>query len=183
MEQQRLILEPGVISRLAGSMESIARAWQSDVDVLRETEAKLASTERLLHAASDRAGHLQGDLEVERAEIRDLLRRNAHLEAQLQKLMENSIDAGQLLGAIAVRANESIRQPDSKSQPEKPPVRADGTVSVRPSPVVPIRAQPQRLEEASREGDRDDGTGLPKGAPAFLRTALPVNQFSPMAAE
>lgn len=143
MAEHRLSLDPGIIRRLAGSMETISDAWAGDLAELRRVEDELAETKRTLNAATDRASDLQGDLRSARQENTDLIRRNAHLEAQVQKLYENSLDAKDALEQLATRAVEAARTtPAAESQwrdPEKiPPGAADEPPASfrRPAEVV-----------------------------------------------
>lgn len=108
-EPHRLVLDPGVARRVGESMGAFADAWEADIAALREAEARVADTERLLNAATDRADNLQADLRAARQENSDLLKRNAHLEAQVQSLYEKSLDAKDALSHLAERAVESAR--------------------------------------------------------------------------
>jgi hypothetical protein len=108
-EQHRPVLDPAVARRVGESMGVFADAWQGDIDELRRVETELADTQRLLNAATDRANDLQGDLRTVRQENADLIKRNAHLEAQVQSLYEKSLDAKDALGHLAERAVESAR--------------------------------------------------------------------------
>lgn len=157
MPEHRPILDPTILGRLSTSMVQFEQAWLADVTELRRVEAKMAAIERLLNSATDRASALQGDLRAARQENADLIRRNAHLEAQVQKLYENSLDAKDALEHLAARAVEAARTaPPAESQwrdPEKiPPGEED--------------APPEFMRRPAADAD------TPRGA------VLPINQFS-----
>jgi regulator of replication initiation timing len=160
MTEHRAILDPAILGRLATSMEQFEGAWLNDLAELRRLEGKLADTERLLNAATDRSSDLQADLRATREENKALILDNAHLKAQLQSLYDNSQDAKLALDNLSLRAVDAARSIPSQEwkDPEKKP-----------------------------RGD-DDGTDLPRGQPMFMtsqsaeqseesRTLIPVNEY------
>jgi hypothetical protein len=169
MTEHRPILDPTILGRLAGSMAHFETAWLADLVELRRVEGKLGDTERLLNAATDRASDLQADLRTARQENSDLIKRNAHLEAQVQNLYEKSLDAQDALGNLATRAVDAART----------------------APMVAPR-QEWKDPEKNPAGD-DDGTDLPRGQPVIFqrpahaqepgRTRPPVNEFGRHAAQ
>jgi hypothetical protein len=179
MTEHRPVLDPNILRRLASSMENIAAAWESDVTELRGTEARLADTIRTLNAVTDRANDVSGDLLSARAENKALLLRNAHLEAHVQALYDRSLDAQDLLGALASRAVDVARgAPAAEPGGEKP-----APVAAPPPAATRISVAPD--QEPDDFGD-DDGTNLPRQRPKFLqamaaeqprRTIPPQNSF------
>ncbi len=170
MTEHRPVLDPSILDRMANSMSSIKDAWDEDVIELRRTKQELADTAAALAVANERLRETQTDLAQSRRENEALIRRNAHLDAHIEKLTENTMDARDILGGLAVRAAESVR--------------------------APIPATPAAVASPDLVDDDDDGTGLPAGLPEFVRrpnltmgerrTVIPVNEFAPrraMAAE
>lgn len=145
MSEHRPVLDPAILGRLATSMAQFEQAWLSDLIALRRTEARLADIERERNAAIDRADNLQSDLVAARQEVSDLIHRNAHLEAQVQKLYEGSEDAKDALTALAQRAVEAARSAPHVStwrDPEKnPPGDADEPPASFRRPAAAIVAQ------------------------------------------
>ncbi len=190
MAEHRVVMDPTILNRLGENMRNIGDAWQHDVDNLHEAIGRIESLTRELNAATDRASDRQADLMAERAETRRLVERNAFLEAQCQRLFDLSRGAQDGLAEIADQAVQVARD-----APSREPVRVDGTTAARPVPAPPPQVQPARgstrtLQDVRRPGDglksqepEDDGTGLPQDPPAFLRTGLPINEFSRRAAE
>jgi septal ring factor EnvC (AmiA/AmiB activator) len=163
MTEHRLVIDPGVMRRLANSMVAFANAWDGDIAELRRVESELEDTKRLLNAATDRASDLQGDLRAVRQENADLIKRTAHLEAQIQSLYDKSLDARDALGSLATRAVDVART----------------------APTVAAHSQ-WKDPEKTPPGE-NDGTGLPRGQPAFLHKQSnqpapirpPANEFQP----
>jgi hypothetical protein len=162
MAEHRPVLDPSILARMASSMDSIREAWEADVAEIRRQLGETENLRRDLTAAIDRAELYQVEMQAAKDENRRLIEEKAHLEAQVQKLTENSLDARDMLGALAVRAAESVRNI---------PSTATG------APVT--AAEVARPGEISDEPE-DDGTGLSQESPTFLRrTAIPINEFTP----
>ncbi len=193
MAEHRVVMDPTILNRLGENMRNIGDAWQHDVDNLHEAIGRIESLTRELNAATDRASDRQADLVAERAETRRLVERNAFLEAQCQRLFDLSRGAQDGLAEIADQAVQVARD----APPARPPVRTDGTTTVRPVPPPPppsppsaTRGSTRTLQDVRRSDDglklhepEDDGTGLPQDPPAFLRTSIPINEFTRRAAE
>lgn len=158
MSEHRLTLDPSAVTRLSENLAVIEEAWQGDIAELRRVEGELEGTMRLLNAATDRANDLQADLRSVRQENADLLKRNAHLEAQVQSLFEKSRDAQEALGSLA---NHAVG-------------------AARTAPPRSVVTGEWKDPEKNPPGD-DDGTDLPSGAPAFISHAgtarMPLNNF------
>lgn len=170
MSEHRPVLDPSILGRLATSMVQFEQAWLSDVEQLRAFEQKLLDTERLLNAATDRSSDLQADLRAARQENSELIRRNAHLEAQLQKLYENSLDAKDALINLAGRAVEVARTAPTVQSRNETPAHVE-----QPAPRRTSGAW--KDPEKNPPGD-EDGTKLPAGMPSFISvTRPPINQF------
>lgn len=167
MDEHRPVLDPSILARLQASIEPIQRAWASDVARLRIAEDRLAFTDRELQLEKERVGSLRADIAQIRADNHGLLKRNAHLEAQLGRVFDNSVDAEGALRALRERAVEAVRTAPTTSD-------------------VMLR-KPWRYPEKNPPGE-DDGTALPPGAPLIFQRPgssadrLPTNEFSQRAA-
>ncbi|MHC2250971.1 uncharacterized protein (DUF3084 family) [Bradyrhizobium embrapense] len=183
VEQRRIELDPTVLLRLGANMETIGQAWQADVDELNTARDQIAMLRRELDQADDRVANYQADLTATRAEVRQLLERNAYLEAHTKRLFDTAHDVGDSMRSLAESAVDVARRAPAVA-PAVAPVRADGTTAPRPSVVAappghaPVQ-RPRTLDDVRREqlaaaDDEEDGTGLPPGKPQFLRTPLPT---------
>ncbi|MGY4269819.1 MULTISPECIES: hypothetical protein [unclassified Bradyrhizobium] len=183
MAERRIELEPSVLLRLGANMETIGQAWQADIDELNTARDQIVMLRRELDQADDRASNFQAELTATRAEVRQLLERNAFLEAHTKRLFDTAHDVGDSMKSLAESAVDVARRAPAVA-PTVAPVRADGTTAPRPSviaaPPGPAPVQrPRTLDDVRREqlaaaDDEDDGTGLPPGRPQFLRTPLPT---------
>jgi hypothetical protein len=186
MTEHRVQLDPTIMDKFADGMAHIRKAWQADVDELHIANGQVETLRRELNASNDRASNLDGDLRNERARNETLIRRNAYLEAQMQRQYDTTIDARDTLSKVVGRAEEIARAaPDVGSKP----ARDDGTTRPRRAPEPPemiIPMAPRKLDRTLadvRRDQEDDGTGLPPGPPAFLRTPLPEVEFARRVAE
>jgi hypothetical protein len=161
MSEYRPVLDPDILDRITVSIETIKRAWQSDVDRLRIAEDRLVFTERQLQISTERVEGLRADVAQMRVDNHDLLKRNAHLEAQLCRVYDNSIDAEESLRTLRDRAVDAVRTAPAMSDTKRP-----------------VWREPEKQPP----GD-DDGTGLPPGAPLIFQRPgpsterLPINEF------
>lgn len=166
MQEHRPVLDPSILARLMASIEPIQRAWESDVARLHIAEDRLAFKERELQLSNERVDGLRADIAQLRTDNHDLMKRNAHLEAQLARVYDNSADAEDALRALRDRAVEAVRTAPAMSEAKPRPVWRD--------------------PEKQPPGD-DDGTGLPAGNPVIFQRSpqhrgssierLPPNEY------
>jgi hypothetical protein len=181
-EAHRVVLDPSILGRMSSSMDHVREAWEGDVITLRATQQRLEDTERRLNSATDRLNDISADLrETKEANI-VLINRNAQLAAQIQRLVESSVDAKKTLESVVDRALQSARDLP-QVQLRTPPTRQAAPVAA--STPEPTHVEAPQTAPVRDEFDQDDGTGLPTGKPVFLqsneihRTLLPVNDFGP----
>src|SRR5262249_37039179 len=132
MAENRVMVDPSVLNRLAQYMNDVAEAWRRDVDALNEANARTELVTREYHSTSDRADNLQSDLRAATERVHALIERIASPEAKYQALHAPTPDARDVLATIANRV--------AKRAEETPPVqhqavRADGTTTPRTVPA------------------------------------------------
>ncbi|SEB95973.1 hypothetical protein SAMN05444164_0663 [Bradyrhizobium erythrophlei] len=184
--ERRVELDPTVLTRLGANMETIGHAWQADVDELNTARDQIQMLKRELDQADDRASNLLAELTASRSEVRQLLQRNAFLEAHTQRLFETAHNVGDSMKSLAESAVDVARHAPAGAPIGAVPVRTDGTTAPRPTvvaaPTGPQATRSRTLDDVRREQKQadpdDDGTGLPPGKPEFLRTPLPTVGFA-----
>jgi len=169
LAEHRNVMDPSVLHRIASNMESIAEAWQADIDALHAETDRANGLERELNTTMDRASNLQADLRSTMERLEGVIYRNAFLEAQVQRLRDTSLDARDTLAAIASQAEQVAHEESAAAAPARAAAPLAGEVKTEQARVVPPQPEPTQPSH----DDEDDGSGLPPGTPEFLRTPLP----------